>query len=94
MTAVSEKKPDGVRLALLNNRLQGVARKMANTLLRTGRSGVLNIARDFSCAIVTRDHDLLRRGKPAHSRAVGSRPDVARDEGISSQHEARRRVPA
>ena len=32
---------DGVRLALLNNRLQGMARKMANTLLRTGRSGVL-----------------------------------------------------
>jgi N-methylhydantoinase B len=75
MTAVSEKKPDGVRLALLNNRLQGVARKMANTLLRTGRSGVLNIARDFSCAIVTRDHDLLAAAEslPIH---VLSGPDL------------------
>ena len=59
--SVTDKKlaADGVRLALLNNRLQGVARKMANTLLRTGRSGVLNIARDFSCAIVTADCELL-----------------------------------
>ena len=45
---------DGASLAILSNRLQGVAKKMANTLLRTGRSGVLNIARDFSCCIVTR----------------------------------------
>lgn len=50
---------DGVRLALLNNRLEGIARKMANTLLRTGRSGVLSIARDFSCCIVTSGHELL-----------------------------------
>jgi N-methylhydantoinase B len=50
---------DGVRLALLNNRLESVARKMANTLLRTGRSGVLNIARDFSCCIVTAGDQLL-----------------------------------
>src|SRR3984957_1778006 len=58
---VTDKKlaADGVRLALINNRLESVARKMANTLLRTGRSGVLNIARDFSCCIVTRDDRLL-----------------------------------
>ena len=66
---------DGVRLALLNNRLQGVARKMANTLLRTGRSGVLNIARDFSCAIVTADCELLAAAEslPIH---VLSGPDL------------------
>jgi N-methylhydantoinase B len=66
---------DGVRLALLNNRLQGIARKMANTLLRTGRSGVLNIARDFSCAIVTRDNQLLAAAEslPIH---VLSGPDL------------------
>ena len=50
---------DGVQLALLTNRLEGIARKMANTLLRSGRSGVLNIARDFSCCIVTADCQLL-----------------------------------
>ena len=57
MTATLE--IDGVKLALLNNRLEGISRKMGNTLLRTGRSGVLNIARDFSCCILTRDNRLL-----------------------------------
>ena len=48
---------------------------MANTLLRTGRSGVLNIARDFSCAIVTRHCELLAAAEavPVH---VLSRPDL------------------
>ncbi len=50
---------DGVQLAILNNRWESIARKMANTLLRTGRSGVLATARDFSCCIVTGDHKLL-----------------------------------
>jgi N-methylhydantoinase B len=66
---------DGVGLALLNNRLEGIARKMANTLLRTGRSGVLNIARDFSCVIVTRNDELLAAAEslPIH---VLSGPDL------------------
>ncbi len=44
---------DGVKLAIMHKRFEGVTRKMANTLLRTARSGVINTARDFSCAIVT-----------------------------------------
>lgn len=66
---------DGVALALLNHRFEGVARKMANTLLRTGRSGVLNIARDFSCCIVTAGCELLvtNEGLPIH---VLSGPDI------------------
>ena len=66
---------DLVTLALLNNRSEVVARKMANTLLRTGRSGVLNIARDFSCCIVTADAELLvaNEGLPIH---VLSGPDL------------------
>lgn len=55
----SEQTYDGVRLAILNKRFESVVRKMANTLLRTGRSGVLNMARDFSCCIVTADHELV-----------------------------------
>lgn len=58
-TQPSTSASDGVRMALLNNRLEGIARKMANTLLRTGRSGVLSVARDFSCCIVTSEHQLL-----------------------------------
>ena len=40
---------NGAALAVMRSRLDGIVRKMANTLLRTGRSGVLNRARDFSC---------------------------------------------
>ena len=66
---------DSVGLALLNHRFEGVARKMANTLLRTGRSGVLNTARDFSCCILTGDGYLLvtNEGLPIH---VLSGPDI------------------
>ena len=66
---------DGVRLALLSNRFEGIARKMANTLLRSSRSGVINMARDFSCCIVTRDDELLAAAEslPIH---VLSGPDL------------------
>ena len=66
---------DGVKLALLNNRLEGISRKMGNTLLRTGRSGVLNIARDFSCCIVSANHELVSVAEslPIH---VLSGPDM------------------
>jgi len=66
---------DGVRLALLSNRFEGIARKMANTLLRSSRSGVINMARDFSCCIVTRDNELLAAAEslPIH---VLSGPDL------------------
>ncbi|KAA0972164.1 hydantoinase B/oxoprolinase family protein [Aureimonas fodinaquatilis] len=50
---------NGAELAILINRFEGIARKMTNTLYRTGRSGVLNRARDFSCCIVTADCQLL-----------------------------------
>jgi N-methylhydantoinase B len=54
-----EHRLDGAELAILINRFEGIARKMTNTLYRTGRSGVLNRARDFSCCIVTADCELL-----------------------------------
>lgn len=56
---MTETKLNGAELAILNSRFEGVVRKMANTLLRTGRSGVLNRAKDFSCCIVTHEGDLL-----------------------------------
>jgi N-methylhydantoinase B len=49
------RQPDGVRMALLSNRMESIARKMQNTLFRTARSGVLNTAHDFSCVILTAD---------------------------------------
>lgn len=66
---------DGVRLAVLTSRLQSVARAMMNTLARTGRSGILNTARDFSCCIITPDGELLAMAEslPIH---VMSGPDL------------------
>jgi len=66
---------DGVRLALLTSRLQSVARAMMNTLARTGRSGILNTARDFSCCIITAQGELLAMAEslPIH---VMSGPDL------------------
>mgnify|MGYP001181248260 FL=1 len=68
-------KLDGGKLSILSNRLGGICRKMGNTLLRTGRSGVLNRAKDFSCCIVTRDCELLtaEESLPIH---VLSGPDL------------------
>jgi N-methylhydantoinase B len=50
---------DAVTLAVLSKRFDAVTTKMANTLFRTGRSGVLNVAKDFSTSVVTRDCELL-----------------------------------
>lgn len=50
---------DGLRLALINNRMEAVVNAMANTLQRTARSAIMNMARDFSCGILTADDDLL-----------------------------------
>jgi len=64
-----------VELAIVASRLRAIVRKMSNTLYRTGRSGVLNTARDFSCAIITRDNRLLMAADslPIH---VLSGPDL------------------
>ncbi len=75
MSDIASTKLDGAQLAILQSRLDGIARKMSNTLLRTGRSGVLNRAKDFSCCIVTRDCELLaaEESLPIH---VLSGPDL------------------
>ncbi len=72
---MAKQKIDGVQLALLSNRLEGISSKMGNTLMRTGRSGVLNIARDFSCCILTADDELaaVAESLPIH---VLSGPDI------------------
>ncbi|HJU48642.1 MAG TPA: hydantoinase B/oxoprolinase family protein, partial [Gaiellaceae bacterium] len=66
---------DGLQLALLNSRFEGVVRAMMNTLLRTARSAILNTARDFSCCVLTADDDMLAMAEslPIH---VMSGPDL------------------
>ncbi|MGS1018343.1 hydantoinase B/oxoprolinase family protein [Allosphingosinicella humi] len=66
---------NGAAMAVMRSRLDGIVRKMANTLLRTGRSGVLNRAKDFSCCLLTRDGELVTAADslPIH---VLSGPDL------------------
>jgi N-methylhydantoinase B len=50
---------DGLKLALINNRMEAIVNAMSNTLQRTARSAIMNMARDFSCGILTGENDLL-----------------------------------
>lgn len=73
--ATARRESSPLALALLNNRFEGIARAMMNTLLRTARSAILNTARDFSCCILTADDELLAMAEslPIH---VMSGPDL------------------
>ena len=63
---------DPILLAVMANRLDGIVREMTNTLLRAGRSAILNTARDFSCSIVTADNRLLSAAEGLPIHIVGS----------------------
>lgn len=63
---------DPVLMAVLANRLDGIVREMTNTLLRTGRSAILNTARDFSCSLVTPDNQLLSAAEGLPIHVIGS----------------------
>jgi N-methylhydantoinase B len=72
---------DPALVPILVNRLETIVREMINTLLRTSRSGVLNTARDFSCAIVTADNRLLvfAESLPIHVAAIALEASAMRD---------------
>jgi N-methylhydantoinase B len=59
---------DPVLTAVLANRFDGIVREMSNTLLRAARSTVIAAAKDFSCAILTADDQLITAadGLPVH----------------------------
>lgn len=64
---------DPVLLAVISSSLEGIVREMSDTLLRSGRSSVLNMARDFSCSLLTADNSLLAaaEGIPVHIFGAG-----------------------
>src|SRR6476469_7080904 len=62
---------DPVSLAVIANRMDSIVREMENTLLRSGRSAVLNQARDFSCALVTGDARLLASAEALPVHVIG-----------------------
>ena len=68
----------GVELAIINNRIEGIARKMANTLLRTGRSGVLNIAWAVEVSMRARAEPLVAAIKATHPQAASPLASVSK----------------
>ena len=46
-------------MAVLSNRFNAVVDSMMNTIFRSSRSGVLNSAHDFSCCVISADHELV-----------------------------------
>lgn len=76
MNRVGDGSIDGVRAAVLTSRFEGIVRSMANTLLRTARSGIINTAHDFSCCVLTTDPSLLAMAQslPIH---VMCGPDIS-----------------
>lgn len=59
---------DPVQVAIMANRIDAILREMTGVVMRTARSAVIGQSRDFSCAIVTTDNELLAaaEGIPAH----------------------------
>lgn len=80
---------DGLRLAVLNNRFEGVVRAMMNTLLRSARSAILNTARDFSCCVLTAEGEMLAMAEslPIH---VMSGPDLMARHLLATHPDLRR----
>ncbi|NTF16504.1 hydantoinase B/oxoprolinase family protein [Agrobacterium tumefaciens] len=60
------------QVVVLRRRFESVVREMSNTLAKTGRSGVLNTALDFSCTVTDRHFQSLSAGQglPVHTGAI------------------------
>jgi N-methylhydantoinase B len=63
---------DPVLLAVISNRLDSIVREMTNTLLRSARSAVIAMSRDFSCCVVTGNHELLATAEAAPVHVFGT----------------------
>jgi N-methylhydantoinase B len=70
--AAAEAGLDPVLLAVLASRFDTIVREMSNTLFRTSRSSVLNMARDFSCCIVTAQDELLAAAEGLQVHVLGA----------------------
>lgn len=63
---------DPTLTAVLAHRFEAIVREMTNTLFRTGRSSILNMARDFSCSIVTADDQLFAAAEGLQVHVLGA----------------------
>ena len=67
--------------AILVRRFDFITKEMTNTLLRAGRSGVVNTGHDFSCATVDNQHRVVSvaDGSPCHIGAAGLQTEILED---------------
>jgi N-methylhydantoinase B/oxoprolinase/acetone carboxylase alpha subunit len=81
MTAAGQGQADGADararldptlMAVLAHRFEAIVREMTNTLFRTGRSSILNMARDFSCSIITADDQLFAAAEGLQVHVLGA----------------------
>lgn len=63
---------DPTLMAVLAHRFEAIVREMTNTLFRTGRSSIINMARDFSCSIITADDQLLAAAEGLQVHVLGA----------------------
>jgi N-methylhydantoinase B len=64
---------DPVLLAVMANRVDAIVREMTSTVVMTACSSVIGMARDFSCSVLTADHQILSaaEGLPVHTFGGG-----------------------
>jgi N-methylhydantoinase B len=63
---------DPTLMAVLAHRFEAIVREMTNTLFRTGRSSILNMARDFSCSIITAEDELFAAAEGLQVHVLGA----------------------
>lgn len=73
--------PDPITLAVVEHRLGSIALEMAEVMLRTSMSQILNSGRDFSTAILDADCQLVAQGEgiPVHISALPPAGQAVRD---------------
>ena len=80
-TATAADRPDPVTLAVVEHRLESIAREMTEVMLRTAMSQILNSSRDFSTALLDADCQLVAQGEgiPVHVSALPVAGAAVRD---------------
>jgi N-methylhydantoinase A/oxoprolinase/acetone carboxylase beta subunit/N-methylhydantoinase B/oxoprolinase/acetone carboxylase alpha subunit len=80
-TAAVTDRPDPVTLAVVEHRLESIAREMTEVMLRTAMSQILNSSRDFSTALLDADCQLVAQGEgiPVHVSALPVAGAAVRD---------------
>lgn len=63
---------DPTLIAVLAHRFEAIVRDMSNTLFRTSRSSILNMARDFSCSIITAENELFAAAEGLQVHVLGA----------------------